>query len=253
MLTLLAQVTELNLPREAHTISLDRNSLRKLISSDTVAKLQKLLGATNVSLDIVSKKLVLYCSRDAVWLATYQLDLPLPPPTAQKPPQACPVCSDITSEIQLSCGHVSCRECFDHQLNVASGDLSSHHFPVRCWHENCQHPLSILDLRRYAPGTMIDSLLKASLTYFIRSHPDEYRNCRKPDCASVYLRNGYHEIFTCPACLTQTCTLCHSATHVGWTCAQYQERVKKDEVNERLLDRYVCRDTPDSFRLEVIF
>lgn len=93
-------------------------------------------------------------------------------------------------------------------------------------------------MRKYATGPIIDSLLKASLTFYIRTHPDEYRNCRKVDCDAVYLLNSPNEIVTCPTCLTQTCTRCHCAPHIGWTCAEYVERVKIDSLNEQLLEEY---------------
>ena len=77
---------------------------------------------------------------------------------------------------------------------------------------------------------MIDALLKASLTYHIRSRPKTYRNCRTSDCNYVYLRNGSYEIFTYPTCLTQTCTLCHVESHVGWTREEYESHIRKNET-----------------------
>lgn len=233
------KVTELDAWQESYTIQLDVKEFRKLIASDTVAKVQKKLGKANVSLDILKKTVVLHCPRQTAYLVTFDLNLPLPPPELMTAKLECPQCGDATADIKFSrCGHVACRDCFDHQLKVASSDLTGNHFPLVCWHESCEQPVSIPDLRKYATGTMFDSLLKASLTYHIRSLPEIYRNCRTPDCRSVYLRNGSYEIFACPNCLTQTCTLCHAEPHIGWTCAEYDVHLRKTRVNEHLLDGY---------------
>ena len=121
---------------------------------------------------------------------------------------------------------------------IATTGLDGDATRYEIWHEDCKQPIAIADLHKHATGTMIDALLKASLNYYIRSSPAIYRNCRAPDCKAVYRRGGSHGIFTCRTCLTQTCTLCHAEPHVGWTCAQYESRVLKNELNEQLLDEY---------------
>ncbi|KAF1935682.1 hypothetical protein EJ02DRAFT_460159 [Clathrospora elynae] len=233
------KVIELDAWEESHTIQFEPKEFRKLLTSDVVARAQKKLGKKKVGLDILKKTLVLHCPRQTAWLVTFELNLPLPPSASATTHPVCPQCGDATNDIKFStCGHVTCRECFDHQLQVASSDLTSNHFPLMCWHETCEQPIAISDLRKCATGPMIDALFKASLTYHIRSFPDIYRNCRTADCRSVYLRNGSYEIFTCPTCLTQTCTLCHAKPHVGWTCAEYDTHVRKTQHNEHLLDSY---------------
>jgi hypothetical protein len=231
------KVTKLEAQEESHTIRFDPGDFRKLLVSDKVAKAQVILGKSNVSLDILKKTLVLHCTRQTAWLIAFELDLLLPA-NAEVPP-VCPQCGDTTNEIKLSaCGHVACKECFTHQLHVAASDLTGNHFPLVCWHENCKRPVAISDLRKYATGKSVDALFKASLTYYIRSFPDIYRNCRTPDCTSVYLRNDRDDIFTCPTCLTQTCVACHAEPHVGWTCDKYQAHLRKNQYNEKLLDDY---------------
>ncbi|CAO2651564.1 Nn.00g041340.m01.CDS01 [Neocucurbitaria sp. VM-36] len=233
------KVTELDAWHESHTITLNVKDFRRLMASGAVARAQKKLGKANVSLDVLQKALVLRCDRPTANLVTDELSLPSAPPDLTRAQLNCPQCNDTTTDIEFSiCGHVACRDCFDHQLKVASSDLTGNHFPLVCWHEDCEQPVSILDLRKYATGNMVDALLKASLTYHIRSLPEVYRNCRTPDCRSVYLRNGSYEIFTCPNCLTQTCTLCHAEPHIGWTCTEYDAHLRKTQVNEHLLDNY---------------
>ncbi|KAJ4363523.1 hypothetical protein N0V83_009818 [Neocucurbitaria cava] len=233
------KVAELDARLESHTIQLNVKEFRKLVASDAVATAQRILGQPNVSLDVLQKALVLRCDRQMAELVAYELKIPLALPELRSVELECPQCGDTTSDIEFSrCGHVACRDCFDHQLNVASSDLTGKHFPLVCWQVGCEQPVSIPDLRKYTSGVMVDSLLKASLTYHIRSSPNLYRNCRTPDCRSVYLRNGSYEIFTCPNCLTQTCTLCHAEPHVGWSCADYETHLRKTQINEHLLDNY---------------
>jgi hypothetical protein len=223
---------------EVHTVQFDPKEFRKFLLSDKFAEIQTRLGKSNVSLDIVKKTLVLHCSHNDACDITSEFSMPGLPP----PPLAClmcPQCGDITKDIEFStCGHVICMDCFDHQLQVASSDLTSNHFPMVCWHDGCEQPIAISDLRKHVPATLIDILLQASLTYYIRSHPEIYRNCRTPDCRSVYCRNGSYEIFTCPTCFAQTCTLCHAEPHVGWTCDSYKAHLHSNEQNQKLLDDY---------------
>jgi hypothetical protein len=235
---LIRKIAELTATQEAYTVQLDLKQLRSLISSDIVAAAHERLGKANVNLDIMRKVLVLRCSRQAAWEVTYELGLPMPQSAPNTTKLECSQCGENTKDVELSCGHVSCGDCFDHHVHVASSDLTGNHFPLRCWHQNCGQPVSIPDLRKYATASGMDALLGASLTFYIRSNPSTYRNCRTPDCRSVYLRNGSYEIFTCPSCLVQTCTLCHSEPHTGWTCAEYYTQLRKNQDNEELLDKY---------------
>jgi hypothetical protein len=233
---LVGKVNALDAQEKTHTIQFDPKEFRKFLVSDKVAQVQTRLGKSNVSLDIVRKALVLHCSRKDACDITSELSIPGLPPLVCL---LCPQCGNMTNDINFSaCGHASCRECFDHQLQVASSDLTGNHFPLVCWHQSCEEPIAISDLRNSATATVVDAVLKASLTYYIRSNPEVYRNCRTPDCRSVYCRNGSYEIFTCPTCLAQTCTLCHDEPHISWTCKEYESHLRNNKQNEQLLDDY---------------
>jgi hypothetical protein len=230
------KVYALDALEEIHTIQFDFKQFRDCLVLNKVAEVQRRLGKSSVSLDIVTKTLILHCSREDAYAIALELSLPDLLPLVCL---MCPQCGDMTTDIRFSnCGHMTCRACFDHQLQVASSDLTGNHFPLLCWHEGCELPIAISDLRKHATATMFDALLKASLTYYIRSCPDLYRNCRTPDCRSVYDRSGHYEIFTCPTCLEQTCTLCHAKPHVGWTCEEHKSHLRTNKRNERLLDDY---------------
>ena len=229
----LAEKASMQSPEEERiTIQFDLRNFQKLLRSGMFARARDKLGESKVSLDVLKKTLVLHCPEQTAWLLLTSEPNLFPPPQ-----HICPICRDATNDVKLSkCGHYTCKECFDRQLQVASSDLSDDHFPLVCWHEDCEQPLAIADLHKYATGTMIDALLKASLTHHIRYFSDIYRNCRAPDCKAVYRRDASCKIFTCPTCLTQTCTLCHAEPHVGLTCAE--SHVLKNKHNEQLLDEY---------------
>lgn len=234
---LAAKSEELDSSRHTQIIKCEPKSFRAVLSSGTLVKLQERLGDGKVSLNILEKSLVLNCSLHEAHVLARHFDLPLPRnPIISFP--ACPQCGDKTEDIILSCRHVSCKDCFDHQIRVAATDLTGNHFPLVCWHEGCGRSVTIVDLRKYASGTTIDALLKASFIGYVRSRPELYRNCRTPNCNSVYLHDSSYEIFICPTCLTQTCTNCHVEPHVGWTCADYDQHLQATRNNELLLNKY---------------
>ncbi|KAF2819399.1 hypothetical protein CC86DRAFT_460514 [Ophiobolus disseminans] len=110
-------------------------------------------------------------------------------------------------------------------------------FPLQCWHENCEKPISVEDLRGRTSEHEYHALMKASLNCYIRSNPVEYRYCRQPDCEAVYPRGGSYPIFTCPSCLNQTCTACHAEPHIGFTCVEFRshQMALRDSQDERSL------------------
>ncbi len=234
------KIAELESSAQTYSIPLETRRFQELIASNAVMKARERLGVANVNLDIVNKSLVLRCGHERARLIAEELFLPDPLPSTPVDPIStkCPSCGDTALDIHFTCGHPVCKDCFGHQIEVASTDLTSNSFPLLCWHENCEQPISCPDLRKYIPSKVWDTLLQASLTYHIRSLPDMYRNCRKLDCKSVYLRDGSYEIFTCPKCLTLTCTLCNAKPHVGQTCDEYRASFSDAEWNEELMDEY---------------
>ncbi|KAH8724334.1 hypothetical protein GQ44DRAFT_708998 [Phaeosphaeriaceae sp. PMI808] len=235
---LAAEIRKLSHVDKTFTFEFDTEGFKTLFASGASAKVEAILGKDKVRLDICKKTITLTCSSDRAYHIAAHFDLPVCKQSVTKEPE-CPNCGSITQDVQFSnCDHVCCHECFDHQVNAATTDLTRNHFPIVCWQENCRKAIAIADLRKYTTGEKLDMLLKASLTYHIRSYPDLYRNCRKPDCNSVYLRDGSYEIFICPTCLTQTCTQCHAEPHIGFTCAAYAAHVRQNQQNEQLLEQY---------------
>jgi hypothetical protein len=132
-------------------------------------------------------------------------------------------------------------DCSTHELLAAVRDMSRNHFPLMCRADRSQlHPFSHVYLRTIALELLVESLLYASLTHYIRSNPGLYRNCPTPDCNAVYPPSDLEEIYTCPSCLEQTCTHCHAQQHFGSTCAEFQESKSEAEgADEQVMSEYV--------------
>jgi hypothetical protein len=142
----------------------------------------------------------------------------------------CPRCAMITQDIAFStCNHVMCRDCFLYQIhNIEDGKL-------QCWYRSCFEQIAISDLREYVPATMIEKWLKGGVRDRNRKRPKLYGHCPTLDCQSVYLRKNKHKIWTCPTCLAQKCTECHSEQHFPQTCEEHaQDRILRElELQER--------------------
>ncbi|CAA9963357.1 ariadne ring protein [Pyrenophora teres f. maculata] len=230
----------LNGSKESHVIHFGKNDFQELLASGKVLRAQSTLGTSRVNLDILKKALVLHCPRvDALLLAS-QLNLPLTQlEHTTTITTTCSQCEYTTDQIKFSaCNHFICRDCFNNQIHISISDLTGNYFPLVCWHADCETPIVLSDIQRNTTGVTFDALLNASLTRHIRSYPDLYRNCRTPNCKSVYFRDGSYEIFTCPTCLTQTCTRCNLQAHATWTCERYKAHLRKTRRNEKLLDDY---------------
>ncbi|KAI2475891.1 hypothetical protein Ptr902_12717 [Pyrenophora tritici-repentis] len=228
--------------RESHVIHFGKNAFREFLASDKVVRAQSTLGASQVSLDILKKALVLHCPCvDALSLAS-ELNLPLTELERTKDiTTTCSQCGQATDQIQFSaCNHFICRDCFNNQIHVSASDLTGNYFPLVCWHDDCETPIALADIRRNTTSKTFDALLTASLTHHVRCYPDLYRNCPTTNCKSVYLRHGSYEIFICPTCLAQTCTRCDLQAHAPWTCESYGVHLLNNRRNEELLDDYMA-------------
>ncbi|KAH9878023.1 hypothetical protein J1614_003240 [Plenodomus biglobosus] len=137
-------------------------------------------------------------------------------------PQDCPVCSETTNSIRLSCGHTYCSDCFYHQIHTATANLTSNEqFPIRCWGSNCEKPISLRDLQLHLPFEKFDTLLQSSLRVYMRNNASKYRHCPQPDCTGMYLASNEDAIRTWPVCLaTSVCTACNFPGHPNFTCTQ---------------------------------
>lgn len=133
----------------------------------------------------------------------------------------CPSCfsscgegEDATSFVQLECGHVYCRDCFDMWLGQG-------HFPLACFALDCTIPLSLRVLQSHT-GESFLPLLNSALDTYVASNADLLKFCITPDCPQIYSTRG-ERVVCCSLCAVFTCTQCHVEEHHGMTCLAYKQ------------------------------
>jgi hypothetical protein len=114
------------------------------------------------------------------------------------------MCSELTTAIPLSCGHIYCSTCFYHQTCTVIHDMTSSHFPLKCWTPGCELPISLGDLQTHLMAEHFTRLLTSAVNIRIRQSPKEYRACARPDCPAIYARDTT-SLTTCHLCLAQYC------------------------------------------------
>ena len=169
-------------------------------------------------------------------------------PEGAKPDDSatCPVCwCEVTETIYTTtCGHTYDLECFTNQcLSADAKDI-----PIICLH--CQAPIPFSELEAVLTREQFDKLLENSFSQHVSTRPQKYQYCPTAGCDQIYevstsipappaspasdkddngSDSANNEIFTCPTCLTQTCTKCSAVSHEGLTCAQYKSTILADD------------------------
>ncbi|KAF1917299.1 hypothetical protein BDU57DRAFT_160340 [Ampelomyces quisqualis] len=228
--------------QEKHIIEFDRSTFQNVLANGIYGEIRKRLDEWRVSTRPSSQtrgmtQVVFKCQRELV----IQLaeDFGLPSPRLDVPEHAqCTQCEQAPAKLTLSaCKHTICKNCFNRHLEAESTGSNTVPFRVLCFHEDCQAPIDLDDMRRYATDDTNKALQRVSIARTVRTHPSLYRLCRKPSCQSVYQTDSSFEIFMCSTCLTQTCTRCGDEPHVDWTCAEY----KQVKPNLKLMRHYIIR------------
>ena len=150
----------------------------------------------------------------------------------------CPICYDeISSPVQLACGHSYCTACIRHFLTTASDTKI---FPLCCMGDenDCRTPIPIPVLQRFLPPQQFKHLLQTVFIAHIEHFPQEFKYCTTPDCSQVYRcdRSGISLVLHCPSCLSAVCSSCHEEAHEGMSCAERKLQNDPGE-QERLNDQ----------------
>jgi hypothetical protein len=164
--------------------------------------------------------------------------------------ELCPVCWTPPEEpTKTRCGHVYCRCCLASQCTSA-GESD---FPIRCLGASatCNLPFQLADLKTHLAANDYESMLRTSLTGYIRSHPKDYQYCPTPDCDRFYRTTSAASprAFDCDGCLSSVCTGCQHLSHDGLTCEAYKAVVKAEKDGTDELARWKkendVRDCPN--------
>ncbi|KAK4452505.1 hypothetical protein QBC34DRAFT_397735 [Podospora aff. communis PSN243] len=192
------------------------------------ADMKKTFGR-KISFNSIStpKRILITGSEEDHRLALDKLTTREPPTvTATNAPEddtTCSICwTDAEDPIQTSCAHTYCTDCFEHFC--FSGSTSNTDFTLRCAgaSSTCLTPLPLPEIQDHLSSRALEKILHESFTSYIRRRPSTFRYCATPDCETVYRASPTTSpvAFTCPKCLTTTCTACHDA-HEGMTCAEH--------------------------------
>ncbi len=197
------------------------------------------LGHNKATFDIVStpKRILISGSKvdhaaAIAIIARRTVEAPPTPSTAAAAAEQtdCSVCwTEAEDPLRTTCDHVYCAGCFSDFCQAAG--LAPTSFRLTCVgaQGTCNRLLPLPELRDLLPSAAFEAVLESSFASHIRRNPAEFRYCPTPDCGHVYRpapttttpsSETTTPPFTCPTCLHQTCTTCHTPSHKGFTCAE---------------------------------
>ncbi|KAJ7591599.1 hypothetical protein C8J56DRAFT_935962 [Mycena floridula] len=202
-------------------------------------ELQRELGGENLFLDIWENKLNVRGS-----LADFEVALRtvhnIQKQQSRRPLRnaaACPVCfDDATVPVTLRCGHSYCRTCMTGYLVSAT---DTRFFPLTCLgnEAKCKQSIPLSIAREVLETSQFNSIVKATFSAYVDSHPKEFRYCPTPDCLQVYRTAPAGTVLQCPSCLVRICPECQVEYHDGFPCPDrdggdtlFKEWAKKNNV-----------------------
>jgi hypothetical protein len=130
----------------------------------------------------------------------------------------CSVCwTEPDHPVKTNCGHVYCLECFENMCTTTGIGNDDLLIACRGDLDKCGEVFTLQELKGHLSSSAFEDVLKTSFETFVRRRPSEFRYCGSADCNQIYKVTADARSFTCPECLTLTCTTCHSS-HRGISC-----------------------------------
>ena len=145
---------------------------------------------------------------------------------------ACVICLDDEADdfVEIDgCGHTACTECIVNYCTTRPDD-GTRTFPLRCFHQECDQPLSLRQVHSLLTEEQLKPILSESLRDHIKRHPAEFAHCPGKKCSKLYRKsdtNNSQQL--CNECLASFCACCGVDFHFGMSCEEYQERIIRDE------------------------
>lgn len=224
------------------TVFLKRQSVRYFMKQG-LAALREELGEDNVTLNITSSpcKITIRGTEAARHSLNRHIDESLQDSGIADEVQndsQCPICYDeVTTPVQLACGHSYCTLCIRHFLNSAC-DSDTSKFPLSCMgdEDKCGVPIPIPAIQRYIPPQQFKQLLEAAFLTHIKHSPQDFKYCTTPDCSQVYRSSSAlsSQVVHCPSCFSAVCSTCHEEEHEGMTCEE--RRIQSDPAEQERLN-----------------
>lgn len=205
----------------AYAIQLSPSTSAAVLASDIMARAKTVLGPDNAILNESSNTLTIRCHRRTAQLIQHELSSPHPWLERVEAHFLCHMCESSAEGIMLSlCEHVVCFNCFRKRTWHILASPMEKHFPIRCTREGCGEQIPLSDLRKLVPAQRLHALFDAATDEHVLVFADKYQFCRTRGCNTVRLKSEVPVIFTCSACLEQTCAFkkCGREPHIGWDC-----------------------------------
>eukprot|EP00873_Tetraselmis_striata_P011522 jgi/Tetstr1/431786/TSEL_021282.t1 len=144
----------------------------------------------------------------------------------------CPVCfcdiEEADMYIMEPCGHAYCEECAPQLMK--SGNL-----PIMCCKDGCQKPVCMEDIKigiTTGPG-QYDAALQRAFNTFINQNYAKFGRCYCVNCKQVFIKGMSIKRFDCDHCMESFCTECRVSWHEGYTCTEFQAKLKQNSASEK--------------------
>lgn len=226
------------------TLTLKKQSVGFFIRRG-VPELQNAFGEDSVRLNPATRQITIRGGEDA-WhtldrLITESLAGPDILASRSSTQHTCPVCyDDVSSPVQLGCGHVYCLACIRHLLKSALEP--NQQFPLVCMGDEarCDVSIAIPTIQDLLPPRSFDHMLELAFSAHVAKHPLEFKFCKTPDCNQLYRATGPDSptVLSCPSCFATVCSSCHEDGHEGMNCEAYK-LAKNPEEQERLNEQWI--------------
>ena len=223
------------------TIFLKRQSIRFFVRHGLSA-LKETFGEDNVTLNISSSpcKVTVRGGEDARHALDRLIEESLGDLTMNQSTGSgakCPICyDDVSSPVQLACGHIYCTACICHFLTTASDTKI---LPLSCMGDEakCGVPVPIPTIRKFLTPQQFNHLLEVAFISHLEHHPQEFKYCPTPDCSQIYRCNSSTSlVLHCPSCFSAVCSSCHEEAHEGMSCADrklHNDPAEQERLNEQ--------------------
>lgn len=124
----------------------------------------------------------------------------------------CIVCNEQTNRfnvLQAPCRHIYCSDCFRRFVEASTRDESIH--PPRC----CGHEIPLSSGQHFLNSALIELFHKKTEEY----SSTEKTYCVRSTCSTfIPLDCIRSDIATCPACHSETCSICKGLPHIEAQC-----------------------------------
>jgi hypothetical protein len=227
------------------TVFLKRQSIGFFVRHG-VAALKETLGEDNVTLNLSTSpcKITIRGGEEAIHALDKLIAESLSDVTMNQGLESgslCPVCySEISTPVQLACGHTYCTPCMRHFLTTA---CDTKVFPLLCLGDEakCGVPVPIPTIQKFLTQLQFNRLVEAAFVVHLEQHPQEFKYCTTPDCTQIYRGDGSEPlVLHCPSCFSTVCSACHEESHEGMSCAERKLHGDPAE-QERLTQQWAAR------------